>query len=98
MREQYKTCPYCGAHLDPEEKCDCREAEQKEQEQKQEQENKLAKAYFALALFGLLAAVYCAVLLELNHISFSCALLGAVISGCIALYSVVCFEWQTSKF
>lgn len=94
MREQYKTCPYCGAHLDPEEKCDCREAEQKEQEQ----ENKLAKAYFALALFGLLAAVYCAVLLELNYISFSRALLGAVISGCIALYSVVCFEWQTSRF
>lgn len=94
MSGQYKTCPYCGAHLDPEEKCDCREAEQKEQEQ----ENKLAKAYFALALFGLLAAVYCAVLLELNYISFSYALLGAVISGCIALYSVVCFEWKISKF
>lgn len=21
----YKTCPYCGAHLDPDEACDCRE-------------------------------------------------------------------------
>lgn len=21
----YHTCPYCGANLDPEEKCDCRE-------------------------------------------------------------------------
>lgn len=21
----YKTCPYCGAHLDPGETCDCRE-------------------------------------------------------------------------
>ena len=23
----YKTCPYCGAHLDPGETCDCREEE-----------------------------------------------------------------------
>lgn len=23
----YKTCPYCGAHLDPGEQCDCRENE-----------------------------------------------------------------------
>lgn len=21
----YKVCPYCGANLDPDEKCDCRE-------------------------------------------------------------------------
>jgi len=21
----YKICPYCGANLDPDEKCDCRE-------------------------------------------------------------------------
>lgn len=21
----YKVCPYCGAYLDPDEKCDCRE-------------------------------------------------------------------------
>ena len=21
---QYRTCPYCGAHLDPGERCDCR--------------------------------------------------------------------------
>lgn len=26
-----RICPYCGAHLDPDEKCDCREEnEQKE--------------------------------------------------------------------
>lgn len=23
--KQYRTCPYCGAHLDPGERCDCRE-------------------------------------------------------------------------
>lgn len=23
----YKTCPYCGAHLDPGEECDCRREE-----------------------------------------------------------------------
>ncbi len=23
----YKTCPYCGAHLDPSEECDCRREE-----------------------------------------------------------------------
>ena len=23
----YRTCPYCGAHLDPGERCDCREDE-----------------------------------------------------------------------
>lgn len=23
----YKTCPYCGAHLDPGEACDCRREE-----------------------------------------------------------------------
>ena len=21
----YKICPYCGAHLDPDERCDCRD-------------------------------------------------------------------------
>lgn len=25
-KETYKTCPYCGAHLDPGETCDCIEA------------------------------------------------------------------------
>ena len=24
----YRTCPYCGASLDPEEKCDCRDNEE----------------------------------------------------------------------
>lgn len=23
---QYRTCPHCGAHLDPGERCDCRDA------------------------------------------------------------------------
>ena len=23
MSKQYNTCPYCGAHLDPGERCDC---------------------------------------------------------------------------
>lgn len=27
---QFRTCPDCGAHLDPDEKCDCREEEQNE--------------------------------------------------------------------
>lgn len=26
----YKTCPYCGASLDPGEKCDCREENEDE--------------------------------------------------------------------
>ena len=25
----YNTCPFCGAHLDPDEKCDCKEREEK---------------------------------------------------------------------
>ncbi len=26
----YRTCPECGAHLDPEEKCDCQKTEESE--------------------------------------------------------------------
>ena len=26
----YKECPYCGAHLDPGERCDCKEAEERQ--------------------------------------------------------------------
>lgn len=29
-----RICPYCGAHLDPEERCDCQEEEEEEKEQK----------------------------------------------------------------
>lgn len=29
----YKTCPYCGANLDPDEKCDCRNEEENETEE-----------------------------------------------------------------
>ena len=27
MGTYYRTCPDCGAHLDPEEKCDCQSSE-----------------------------------------------------------------------
>lgn len=27
---QYNICPYCGANLDPGEKCDCREEDEEE--------------------------------------------------------------------
>lgn len=27
---QYRTCPYCEANLDPDERCECREQEDKE--------------------------------------------------------------------
>lgn len=26
----YRTCPYCGAHLDPGEKCDCNETQKED--------------------------------------------------------------------
>ena len=26
----YRTCPYCGANLDPDEKCDCREEDEED--------------------------------------------------------------------
>lgn len=32
----YKTCPFCGANLDPGEKCDCRDEQRKEEEKKDE--------------------------------------------------------------
>ncbi len=32
MGAQYKTCPYCGAHLDPGERCDCLDRAQEERE------------------------------------------------------------------
>lgn len=25
-KEMFRTCPFCGAHLDPGERCDCSEA------------------------------------------------------------------------
>lgn len=33
----YRTCPYCGANLDPDEKCDCRE--ENEQEENETEDN-----------------------------------------------------------
>lgn len=32
MNTLYRTCPNCGANLDPEEKCDCTEATKKREE------------------------------------------------------------------
>lgn len=34
-----RICPYCGAHLDPEERCDCQEEEEEEKEQKNSTRN-----------------------------------------------------------
>ena len=28
MSRPYRECPYCGAHLDPGERCDCQDEEQ----------------------------------------------------------------------
>lgn len=33
---QFRTCPNCGANLDPEERCDCLKREQKLRKQKRE--------------------------------------------------------------
>lgn len=32
----YKTCPFCGANLDPGEKCDCQDTERKKEEKDDE--------------------------------------------------------------
>ena len=32
----YRTCPECGAHLDPEEKCDCEKEAEKNAENKKD--------------------------------------------------------------
>ena len=29
-RQYYKVCPFCGAHLDPGERCDCQEGQGKQ--------------------------------------------------------------------
>lgn len=29
----YRTCPYCGANLDPGERCDCQDQEEQEDEE-----------------------------------------------------------------
>ena len=29
MKRPYRECPYCGAHLDPDERCDCQTARQR---------------------------------------------------------------------
>lgn len=31
---QYRTCPYCGANLDPEERCDCIDSADDKEEKK----------------------------------------------------------------
>ncbi len=40
----YKTCPYCGAHLDPGEKCDCQDRESKLPEIPAEKEQEVKSA------------------------------------------------------
>lgn len=32
----YTTCPHCGAHLDPGERCDCQDHENEDQERKEQ--------------------------------------------------------------
>lgn len=32
----YRTCPFCGANLDPDEKCDCQDMKKEEEERKDE--------------------------------------------------------------
>lgn len=39
----YKECPYCGAHLDPGERCDCKE-QQNERQQAAEKEKEVKTA------------------------------------------------------
>ena len=39
----YKTCPHCGAHLDPGERCDCRDETEKEPRREADAERKEAK-------------------------------------------------------
>lgn len=34
-----RICPYCGAHLDPQERCGCRDEEDEEKEQKNSTRN-----------------------------------------------------------
>lgn len=39
----YNVCPYCGAHLDPGERCDCKEQQnERQQAAEKEKEDKTA--------------------------------------------------------
>lgn len=35
----FKTCPRCGAHLDPGERCSCRNEAERNQERKEQKQN-----------------------------------------------------------
>lgn len=37
-KEYFKTCPFCGAHLDPDEKCDCQDKNKEKEEEKEKHE------------------------------------------------------------
>ena len=38
----YNVCPFCGAHLDPGERCDCKEQQNEQQTAEKEKEAKTA--------------------------------------------------------
>lgn len=39
----FRTCPYCGAHLDPAEKCDCLETQEAQEAEKKSQARREAQ-------------------------------------------------------
>lgn len=39
----FRTCPYCGAHLDPAEKCDCLETQEAQEAEKETQARREAQ-------------------------------------------------------
>ncbi|MEZ3506370.1 MAG: hypothetical protein K1W10_05400 [Lachnospiraceae bacterium] len=41
----YKTCPHCGAHLDPDERCDCQDLETAAQKEESKKADRKEKQY-----------------------------------------------------
>ena len=77
MTAYYHTCPYCGAHLDPGEICDCRQPKTKLH----------TKVWSLLALAAVTACYYCASAYELGGLSFARCLLGLSLGSALALLS-----------
>lgn len=71
----YQTCPYCGAHLDYGEKCDCSGWQAFKE-----------KTYFALSLSAIAISIYHAAAFEADLISFSCALFIILLSGGVSFF------------